>query len=43
MGYTIIRPATHEDWLLEREEEGGVTAEGVPFDYAIYKNLAMGF
>ena len=32
-----------EDWLLERVEEGGVTAEDVPFDYAIYKNLAMGF
>ncbi|MDI9591360.1 MAG: dihydrofolate reductase [Acidobacteriota bacterium] len=28
-------------WELERVEGGGVTAEGVPFDYATYRNLAL--
>ena len=29
------------NWELEKEEEGGVTAEGVPFTYRLYRNLRL--
>ena len=31
------------DWELEEVEEGGVTNAGVTFDFATYRNLALGF
>lgn len=36
-------PNLDEDasWELEQVEEGGMTAEGVPFDFATYRNTAL--
>ena len=32
---------TLSNWELESEEEGGVTEEGVPFSYRVYRNLRI--
>ena len=30
------------NWELESEEEGGITEEGIPFSYRVYRNLKLG-